>query len=251
MSWFDFFTAKSTAVQAGVNKRARSTGSAVRRYAPEISKKAQPHDRQAAIDALAKIGSAEAAAVLLKRYTFSIDPSITDQDERDTAFRGIIAAGHDALPAIRDFCANAESVTWPLRMMRELLDDPELVDEIIELLEAWDTEYHRNPDPKVQLIGALERVKDARVRPAVERFLEDFHEPARFHAVITLLAQDAPEAAGPLARALVREEAVRTQDRIAEGLAMRGWVVPAADRALLAERLPRGYRLDRDGRVVR
>lgn len=251
MSWMDFFRAKSNAAEAGVTKRARPSSNAVARHAQAISKKAQPHDRQAAIDALAKAGTAGAAAALLKRYTFVIDPSITDEEERETAFRGIVAAGEDALPAIRDFCTNAESVTWPLRMMRELLADEKLVGEILELLETWDTEYHRNPDPKIQLIGALERVKDPRVRGAVERFLEDFQEPTRFQAVGTLLAQDAPEAAGPLARALVREEAVRTQNRIAEGLATRGWVVPAADRARLAERLPRAYRLDADGRVVR
>jgi len=251
MSWMDFFRAKSDAAQAGVIKRPRPSANAVARHAQAISKKAQPHDRQAAIELLAKAGSARAAAALLKRYTFVIDPGITDQDEREAAFRGILAAGEDALPAIRTFCATAESVTWPLRMLRELLDDEALVDELLELLDAWDTEYHRNPDPKTQVIGALERVKDPRVRGAVERFLEDFDEPTRFQAVGTLLAQDAPEAAGPLARALVREEAVRTQNRIAEGLAMRGWIVPTADRARLAERLPRAYRLDEDGRVVR
>lgn len=251
MSWFDFFTAKSNADQAGLSRRKRPSSNAIARHAQSISKKAQPHDRQAALEALAKTRSAEAAPALLKRFTFAIDPSITDQDEREIAFRGVVDAGEEALPALRAFCSYAESVTWPLRIMRELLDDEQLTGELVELLEEWDTEYHRNPDPKVQLIGALERVRDPRVCAAVERFLEDFHEPARFQAVGTLLAQDAPEAAGPLARALVREEAVRTRNRIAEGLATRGWIVPETHRGPLAESLPRGYRLDADGRVVR
>lgn len=251
MSWLDFFRAKSNATEAGITRRARQGGSTVARYAPAISKKAEAHERQAAIEALAKVGSAGAAAALLKRFTFVIDPSITDQDEREAAFRGVLAAGADALPALRAFCARAESITWPLRMMRELLDDEQLVSEVLELLEDWDTEYHRKPDPKTQLIGALERVKDARVRAGIERFLEDFDEPTRNQAVGTLLAQDAPEAAGPLARALVREEAVRTRNRIAEGLATRGWSIPAEARASLAEALPWQYRLDAEGRVVR
>ncbi len=251
MSWFNFFTTKSNVDRAGGSRRPRPSGNVIARHARWISKKAQAHDRQAALEALAKTRSGVAVPALLKRFTFSIEPSITDQDEREIAFHGVVAAGEDALPSLRAFCSNAESVTWPLRIMREILDDEQLAGEIIELLAEWDTEYHRNPEPKAQLLGALERVKDARVCSGVERFLEDFDEPTRFQAVGTFLAQDAPEATGPLARALVREEAVRTRNRIAEGLAMRGWIVPEAERAPLAKNLPHGYRLDADGRVLR
>jgi seryl-tRNA synthetase len=198
----------------------------------------------------AAVGNPAAAAALMRRFTFVVDPSITDQEERDTAFRGIIAAGSEALPAIREFCVRAESLTWPLRMMRALLDEPAYVAEVLALLESWDTEYARNADPKIQLIAALEEIKDARIRPALERFLDDVHEPTRFHAATTLLAQDDPEVAGPLARALVREEANRTVNRIAEGLATRGWTIPEADRDALAGRLPRPFVLV-DGRVTR
>jgi HEAT repeat protein len=251
MGLFDFFKAKSSTGKAGHTERPRAADKNVARYADAVSKKAQNYDRQEAIEALAKVGTPDAATALLKRYTFFVDPSITDQEERETAFRGIVGVGTDALPAIREFCVRAESLTWPLRMMRELLDDEAYVGEIIKLLEKWDTEYDRNPDPKIQLISALEEVKDARVRPAVERFLEDVHEPTRFHAATTLLAQEDAEAAGPLARALVREEAVRTQNRIAEGLAMRNWSIPEDDRAALSNKLPRSYYLNPEGRVVR
>ncbi|MBI2395255.1 MAG: HEAT repeat domain-containing protein [Deltaproteobacteria bacterium] len=249
MGLFDFFKGKGA--RSGASERPKPLDKNVARYADAISKKAQNFDRQEALDALSKVGSAEAASALLKRYTFVVDPSITDQEEKETAFRGIVAAGKDALPAIREFCVRAESVTWPLRMMRELLDDEAYVGEILTMLEKWDTEYARNADPKIQLITALEDVKDERVAPAITRFLEDVHEPTRFHAVTTLLAQDASESGGPLARALVREEANRTINRIAEGLALRGWPVPEADRAALDEKLPRGYRVDDDGRVAR
>lgn len=251
MNWFDFFTGRRNVDRAGVAKRARPSSGALARHGRVISKKEQTHDRQAALEALAEMRSEAAVPLLLKRFTFDIEPSITDRDEREIAFRGVLAVGHDALPALRAFCAHAESVTWPLRILRELLDDEQLTSEVLELLEGWDTEYHRNPEPKTQLLGALERVKDPRVCAGVERFLEDFDEPTRFQAVGTLLAQDAPEAAGPLARALVREEALRTRNRIAEGLATRGFIVPESERAALAEELPRAYHLDPRGRVVR
>jgi hypothetical protein len=249
MGLFDFFKGKPTG-KAGASERPKADKN-VSRYSEAISKKAQNFDRQEAIENLSKLGTPDAAAALLKRYTFSSDPSITDQEEKETAFRGIVAAGEGALPAIREFCIKAESLTWPLRMMRELLDQDAYVAEVIAMLEKWDTEYSRNVDPKIQLITALEELKDPRVRVAVERFLEDVHEPTRFHAVTTLLAQDDAEAAGPLARALIREEAMRTKNRIAEGLAMRGWVIPEADRPGLDNALPGAFRLNADGKVSR
>jgi hypothetical protein len=247
MGLFDFLKGKPK----GGSERPKAGDRNVSRYAEAISKKAQNYDRQEALDALAKLGTADAAAALLKRFTFVVDPSITDQEEKETAFRGIVAAGADALVPIRDYCKRAESLTWPLRMMRELLDDAAYTGEILGLLEAWDTEYARNPDPKVQLINALETVKDPRILEGVQRFLEDVHEPTRFHAVTTLLALDDAAAAGALARALIREEGNRVVNRIAEGLAAKGWEVPEAERSALAAKLPRSFRVDADGRVER
>jgi hypothetical protein len=250
MGVFDFLKSKPKAA-AGASERPKPADKNVAKWAEAVSKRAQNYDRQEALDALAKVGNADAASVLLKRFTFVIEPGITDQEERETAFRGIIAAGEAALGPIREFASKAESVQWPIRILRELLDDARYVEEILALLGKWDTEYDRNPDPKIQLLDALEAVSDPRIAPAIVRFLEDFHEPTRFSAVTTLLAQDAADHVGALAKALIAEEAVRTQVRIAEGLASRGWVVAEADRDAVAQKLPRAFVLDGDGRVHR
>lgn len=251
MGLFDIFKAKPKTTKAGQSERPKGVDKEIARYAESVHKRAANYDRQEALEALAKIGTADAAAALLRRFTFVIDPSITDQEEKEQAFRAIVSVGVHALPAIKEFAVKAESVTYPLKMMRELLDDEQYVGEVIAMLEKWDTEYDRNVDPKIQLIEALEHVKDARVRAAVERFLEDVNEPARFQAVTTLLAQDAPESAGPLAKALAREEAARTINRIAEGLVSRGWPVPEPERASLPPKLPRGFTVGDDGVVRR
>ena len=67
-------------------------------------KHAQNYDRIEAIEALARVANGEAAAALLKRFTFHIDPSITDQEEKDAAVRGILAARESAIEPIRTFC---------------------------------------------------------------------------------------------------------------------------------------------------
>src|SRR6476619_5261841 len=56
-------------------------------------KRAQTYDRIEAIQALVDMRVPEAAAALLKRFTFSIDPSITHQEEMDIALQGIFGAG--------------------------------------------------------------------------------------------------------------------------------------------------------------
>ena len=251
MGLFDIFKGKSAKESRGASERPKPSDKEVARYVDAISKRAQNYDRQEAIDALAKLGSVEAAALLLKRFSFQVDPSITDQEEKETAFRGVVRAGEAALSVVVDSCTRAESVTWQLRIMREILTEEAFIEQVAALLAKWDTEYDRNADPKVQLISALEELHDARIRAATERFLDDVHEPTRFHAVSTLLAQDDPELAAPLARALVREEAMRTKNRIAEGLATRAWAVPVEQRDELSRALPRGFALTDAGVVQR
>src|SRR4051812_19490887 len=63
-------------------------------------KRAQTYDRLEALQQLAEMKSGESAAALMKRFTFVIDPSITDQEEKDIAFQGVVAAGEDAVPSV-------------------------------------------------------------------------------------------------------------------------------------------------------
>jgi len=221
------------------------------KWADRVERRAQNYDRQEAIQALSELGTAEAVEVLLKRFTFHTDPSITDQEEKDSAFRGIVRAGSAAIEPVRVFAARAESLAWPMKIVKELLDENEYVEELLRWLSKWDTEYAKFVDPKVQILTALEEHRSPRIAQEVERFLEDVNEPARFHAASTLLVQDAPGSVGALAKALVDEESVRVRVRIAEGLAARAWPVPAEQRDALRKVLPAPYALDGGGRVVK
>ncbi|HEX4448295.1 MAG TPA: HEAT repeat domain-containing protein [Polyangiaceae bacterium] len=197
------------------------------------------------------MATADAVAVLLKRFTFHMDPSITDQEEKDSAFRGVLRAGREAIEPVRAFAARAESLAWPMKIIKGLVDDGEYVEELLRWLERWDTEYAKFVDPKVQILATLEEHTDPRIRGAVERFLEDVNEPARFHAVCALLSQDDPAAASPMAKLVADEESVRVRTKIIEGLATRSWPIPAEDQPALRKLLPTGYAMDTTGRITK
>jgi HEAT repeat protein len=244
MGLFDLF-------KSGDKKKERGgKASPAAKWADRIEKRAQNYDRQEAIQALAEMGTADAVEALLKRFTFHMDPSITDQEEKDSAFRGILRAGKDAIEPVRAFTAKAESLAWPMKIMHELVDENEYVEELLRWLSRWDTEYAKFVDPKVQILAELEEYKHPHVRAEVERFLEDVDDRARFHAVAALFKQEDPSSAPALARTLGDEESVRVRNRIAEGLASRGWPVPEEERDAARKGLPPGFSLDATG-VVR
>lgn len=216
-------------------------------------KRAQPYDRGDAIRDLAAMKSPEAAEVLLKRFTFSIDPSITDQEEKEAAFDAIVAAGRPMVEPVREFCEKAEVLTWPLRILHAILDDDEYRDELLRLAESFDTEYARNVEPKLQVVSALQDVKGDAVHTALERFFDDANETVRFHAVQSTFAQSRTESVAPLLQLLAAEESVRIKNKICDGFVLKSWKVPAESIAAVKKALVDldDYLLDADGAFTR
>lgn len=212
-------------------------------------KRAQAVERMASIEYLVEDGSSDAVAALLKRFTFYVEPSITDEEEKERAMRGIVAAGEDALDPIRRFARVAENLVWPLKMLDEILEGESWVGEVLEILSRFDTEYERDPQRKIDLLSMLEERKDERIPPAALRFLEDVNETVRFHAAGAVLAQ-AHEASSRerLLAHLGKEESVRVRNRILEGFAALGWGVQGF-RAEVEKMLPKGWVIDRAGTV--
>lgn len=232
MGFFDFFKSKSTPPAATKGTPvAQPQDKNVARHARVVGDKlAQAYDRIESIEALCKVQSAEAVSALLKRFTFYVEPGTTDEEEKEVAFRGIVGAGEVALEPIRTYCEKAESLTWPLRMLQELLEEESLINEIIDMLDNRDTDYNRVVEPKVQLIEALEGRNLPEVIEAVVPFLEDVSEPVRFKAVTTLLSLNNPAVVDPMVALAIREESVRVRNKIAEGFKTHGWEPAEADR---------------------
>lgn len=244
MGLFDLFKGK------GKDEKKKSSPAA--KWAEAAgSKRAQPLDRQEAIAELCKLKSADAVQALLRRFTFTTDPSITDQEEKDMAFEGIVAAGREAIEPVRSFVAKAESLAWPMRIMREVLSTEEFVDELMVWLKPWDTEYAKFIDPKLQILTALSEHEHPAIIEAVKPFLEDVNESARFHAVMATLAQKNQESLGPLLNLLIDEESVRVRSKIADGLVALGWAVGDEQRDAVRKALPAQYGVDGSGHLTK
>jgi HEAT repeat protein len=213
------------------------------------NKRSQGPDRWEAIEALGKMHTAEAVAALLPRFTFYVEPSINDQEEKDAAFNSIVAAGSVAVAPVVAFLKRAESISWPVKMLERITGPETLVERLLELLATMDTEYERDPQKKIQVLAELEDRRDPRIAPAVLRFLADTNETVRFHAACTLLGQsDASDHRAALAARVQHEESVRVRVRILDGFIQKGWPIEDAPSGLIA-RLPTGFSLDGKGSI--
>lgn len=244
MGLFDFLSKGKgeKPARAGASKKGDKE---IARFGRLVSNKlSQNYDRQEAIEELGRIATTDSAAALLKRFDWMMEPSITDQEEKESAVRGIVAAGEEAIEPIREYCKKAESLTWPLKALREIVEPDHFVEELLTILDLFDTEYVRNAEPKIQLINMLEEFHTEDVRIAVEPFLTDASEPVRFAAVTTIFAVGMVDSVPALVAALEEEESLRVRNRIAQGLSERGWEVPEELAEACKKALPPGFALD-------
>lgn len=213
------------------------------------NKRAQKHERWESIQVLAADGSEEAIRALLTRFTIKVDPSITDGEEKNEAFVGIVRQGEAALGPVKDFLQSSDTLAWPLKILREIQSEEEVTTTLLELLSTMDTEYERDPQKKIDLIASFEEVEDPRIVEAVIRFLDDMNETVRFHAVGAILHQPRAEVAKEaLTRTLLKEESVRVRMRILDGFIDHGWTLEQ-QKEEVSKHLPSGYTLGKRGEV--
>jgi len=245
MGIFDFLTGRG-------GDTAEKAKSHINRLAERANdKRAQPYDRQEAMHALIAMKSLDATEPLLRRFTFSCEPSITDREEKDTAFNAVVDAGADILPALRQQVKKADTLGWPLRIARAVLDDDAYVAEVLAWLAPWDTEYAKFIDPKLQILIALADVQHEAIAPAIERFLDDVNEEARFNTVGALFAQGGEAVSAALVNVLAGDESVRVRARIAEELVARRIALPADAWDRVRKGLPSGFAVDGEGYMTK
>ena len=234
----------------GFFSRTPSAEAVLKKHGPRVmNKRAQSHDRSESIQLLAQQATPEAIAALMQRFNIRVDPSITDQQEKEQTFQGIVGAGEVAIQPVRAYLARAESLAWPLKILGALLSEEAVTDELLSLLSDMDTEYERDPQRKYQVLLSLNDRSDGRIAQAVVPFVQDVNETARFHAVSTVLAQDnASEVKDALLDAFVQEESVRVRAGILDGFAKNAWSIGTrADE--VKGKLPGGFTITKKGDI--
>lgn len=213
------------------------------------NKRAQAIDRWEAIQALASQHTAEGVEALLPRFGFRVDPSITDEEEKEAAFQGILESGDEAVAPVKAYLRRAEAIAWPLKILDRLAGPEDVVSELLAVLADMDTEYERDPSRKIDILATLEERQDARIVDVAARFLEDANETVRFSAVGAIYAQDAADAARDgLVACFCQEESVRIRNRILEGFVQREWQ-PGDRVADMRPKVPDGFLIDRAGKL--
>lgn len=224
-----------------------------KKHAARIAdKRAYGPDRWESIRTVSELAHPEAAKVLLSRFTFRTEPSITDQEEKDLAFRGVVSAGEAAVPHILEFLATAESATWPVKMLAAILPPERVAKELTTILDGMEPSYTKDPQRKLQLLMELETYKSAGAVASASRFLEDPNEGVRFHAVQGLGAQDDIESTYPALHALYdTEESARVRAVILDAFIAHGHGFPGDTAHLAREKAPNGYSISADGKISR
>ena len=230
----------------------RGSAGTFKKHATRVAnKRAQAADRWESMPALSAMGTSEAVEALLLRFTFRIDPSITDQEEKDAVLRAVVSCGDAAVEPTRAFLQRSDTIAWPTKVLQQLVDEEALISELLGVLEKMDTSYERDPQKKIQVLAQLEDLRDDRIAGSASRFFADANETSRFHAVGAALNQENAETQRPaLLERLGAEESVRVCARILDGFIAQTWDL-GEKAGEVREKLPPGYAIDGKGRVSR
>src|SRR5437868_3906830 len=121
MGLFDFLGGGSPAEKA-------------QRLKPKVTQKyGDAVNRQKAIDQLGEMGTPEAVAVLLHRFTINVDPGTTDADEKDIVFNQVVSVGKEAVQPVRDFLRRQDQASsWMLKLLDAILSPAEVLQIVCE-----------------------------------------------------------------------------------------------------------------------
>jgi hypothetical protein len=241
-----------------------------------LSKKAMekfgpPENRQGAIEELGALKTEAAIDALLLRFTFRVDPGITDDEEKQHVHSLVVDTGPAALPAVKRFILTRDEISWPLRALSALLPEPEVMAVLVEALRKAANEYSRVPEKKVLLLHAISHHRSAQVVPAALPFLEDMDDEVQIAAAQAIASQAAPPPgttprsqpespppgsdAGrePVIQAFLRahdHSNARVREALAGMLADAPWDVKGYTPKVEAA-LPPAYKIDSRGKVQR
>ena len=226
----------------------------VRRLQKKAMQKFGPaENRQGAIEELGGMKTEAAIDALLSRYTFRVDPGITDDDEKARVLALVTQAGDVALAPVKRFISSRDEISWPLRALEGLLPEAEVVKFLVEVATKIGGEYSRVPEKKVLLLHALSAHRSPDIAPAVLPLLDDMDDEVQIAAAEVIVKQQHPAGREPLIQHFLKAHEgsnARVREALSGLLVDSGWDVKGYTPKVEAA-LPQGYKLDSRGKVLR
>ncbi|MCP4444780.1 MAG: hypothetical protein GY811_05470 [Myxococcales bacterium] len=202
----------------------------------------QSADRRGAMEKLRDVGSDEALDALCRRFSFTYDRTIEDQQEKDWTVASLISLGEAALGPLRRHMGSAKNLGYPLKALGQMTTEATIFEVIDELLGDEEPGYVRDPKRRIDIIEWLGEwtAKPADIVSRVLPYVEDFDENVRMKSLEVISLKPDASAAETICRAMLREEeeSKRFKIRCAEVLAEQGWPV-ASHKAEVKALLPK------------
>lgn len=236
------------------SKEGRAKSALAKNLGRAVNKHAQSFDRQKALEALAADGSDEALVGLMRRFDMTYDKSIEDENEKTYCYQALKGKGAAVIPALRQGMKEAQSYSWPLRLMEDVGTAADLEAVVGDLVARHPAGYERDPSRKIQFIQWIaeqDQLPSTKMATLLVAYLDDVDEGVRFQTVGALkVHKDENVAREPLLKRFVNpeEESLRLRLRILELFADAGWAVTGY-RPSVEERLPEQFLLDAKGFV--
>jgi HEAT repeat protein len=183
MGLFDLFASKEERERGALQKLAQKL---LQKFGPA-------ENRAKAIEQLAELGSPEALATLCRRFTINVDPSITDDDEKERVLHLLIDEGEAAVAPLERFVHEQEGgIAWGLRALAAILPAERLHPVVVGELAHLGRVYSRDPEKKLTLLTWLVEHPTGAGGPSLEEavvpLLEDFSDDVRINATRALAA---------------------------------------------------------------
>lgn len=163
----------------------------VKKVSPQIArlikkvenKYGQAQDRQIAIDQLAQVGTAEAAAGLLKRFSFRIEQTIGDEEEKQAVCNHLVVLGPTAVEPILEYLREENAPYWPTKALRQIVGDDATVTYLLDIIRNMDAIFDRDINRKIELVSNLCEFDHPDVVAALFEFARDENEEIRVRTV--------------------------------------------------------------------
>lgn len=224
----------------------------IKRHQTKATQKFGPTEgRIKALDDLREIGSHSAFLAMLQRFTVNVEPSITDQKEKQFVFEVLVDAGEQAIKPVKEFIRRSQQPTWAVKVLEQLVPTAEVVETILDTLDHEGPDYTRDPEKKLTLVRHLQHFEDERISERLVPFLADVSEDVSVAAIGVVSSQPTEVVQEPLVQALLRANEIsseRLRLAAAEALQTTELSVKGHTPAVTAA-LPPGFSVDKQGHV--